>query len=90
VKLKKNKERELSALLIKSNNLKHVTELNSLIIIAQGFSDTKESLQRFYIPFMQLGYSILIYDARGTGASKKVGSKGDFLSRINDFKTIVN
>lgn len=87
---KKNEKREISALLIKSNNLKRVTELNSLIIIAQGFSDTKESLQRFYIPFVRLGFLILIYDARGMGASKKVGSKGDFSSRSNDFKTIVN
>lgn len=90
VETKKNEKREISALLIKSNNLKRVTELNSLIIIAQGFSDTKESLQRFYIPFVRLGFLILIYDARGMGASKKVGSKGDFSSRSNDFKTIVN
>ena len=90
VETKKNKKGDISALLIKSTNLKLVSELNSLIIIAPGFSDTKESLQRFYIPFVRLGYLVLIYDARGMGASKKVGSKGDFLSRINDFKTIIN
>ena len=90
VETKKNKKGEISASLIKSKNAKRVEKLNSLIIIAHGFSDTKESLQRFYIPFVRLGFLILIYDARGMGASKKVGSKGDFSSRINDFKIIVD
>ena len=58
--------------------------------MAHGFSDTKESLQRFYLPFARLGYTILVYDARGSGNSKSVGHKGDFLSKINDFKIIVN
>ncbi len=86
----KKKKKEIAALLIKSKNLKKTQEINSLIIIAHGFSDTKESLQSFYIPFVRLGYLIFIYDARGTGISKNVGKKGDFLARINDFKIIVN
>lgn len=90
VETKKNKKGNISALLIKSTNLKRVAELNSIIIITPGFSDTKESLQGFYIPFVRLGFLVLIYDARGMGASKKIGSKGDFSSRINDFKTIIN
>jgi len=86
----KRKRKDLAALLIESKNVKKTQQLNSIIIIAHGFSDTKESLQNFYLPFVRLGYSIFIYDARGTGNSKQVGSRGDFLSRINDFKIIVN
>jgi dipeptidyl aminopeptidase/acylaminoacyl peptidase len=86
----KKKKKEIAALLIESKNLKKAQEINSLIIIAHGFSDTKESLQSFYLPFVRLGYVIFIYDARGTGISKNVGRKGDFLARINDFKILVN
>ena len=86
----KRKKKEIAALLIESKNVKKTQELNSIIIIVHGFSDTKESLQSFYLPFVHIGYSIFIYDARGTGNSQLVGSKGDFLSRINDFKIIVN
>jgi pimeloyl-ACP methyl ester carboxylesterase len=88
-KAKRNK-REIAALIIVSKNDKKNQDLNSVILIAPGFSDTKESLQSFYLPFVRLGYIIFIYDARGTGDSKAAGRKGDFLSRINDFKIIVN
>ena len=92
IKVEKGKRnnREIQALLIGLTNNKESQELNSVILIAHGFSDTKESLQNFYLPFVRLGYLIFIYDARGTGDSKNVGKRGDFLSRINDFKVIVN
>jgi predicted alpha/beta-fold hydrolase len=49
-----------------------------------------ETLQYFYYPLAIQGYIILAYDARGTGKSKKVGKRGNFLKRIEDFKNILN
>jgi predicted esterase len=62
---------------------------NSIIIICHGFSDTKETLQYFYFPFAYQGYTVLIYDARGTGKSKKTGKRSDFLKRIEDFNDVI-
>lgn len=86
---KRNKKKELAALLLSSKDQKLVENKNSLIIIAHGFSDTKESLQNYFLPFAQLGYVILSYDARGTGQSKKVGRRNQFLKRIEDFEKIL-
>ncbi len=66
------------------NNLK-----NALIIICHGFSDTKRKLQYLYFPLALQGYTILIYDARGTGKSKKTGKRSEFIKRIEDFKEIL-
>lgn len=85
----KNKKKEIAALLVSSKDKKLVDNKNSIIIIAHGFSDTKESLQNYFLPFTRLGYVILSFDARGTGKSKKVGRRSHFLKRIEDFEKIL-
>ena len=90
VKEGKRNNKGIGALLIELKKNKKCQASDTVILIAHGFSDSKESLQNFYLPFVRLGYSIFIYDARGTGYSKRVGEKGDFISRINDFRAIVN
>ena len=85
----RNKKKEIAALLVSSKDKELVDNKNSIIIIAHGFSDTKESLQNYFLPFTQLGYVILSYDARGTGKSNKVGRKSHFLKRIKDFEKIL-
>jgi len=75
----------LSAKLIKHKNLDKVKSRNSIIIICHGFSDTKETVQYYYYPLAFQGYVILAYDARGTGESKKLGKRGNFLKRVEDF-----
>ena len=79
----------LSATLIKHKNLDRVKSRDSIIVICHGFSDTKETLQYYYYPLALQGYVILVYDARGTGESKKSGKRGNFLKRIEDFDYIV-
>ncbi len=79
----------LSAILIKHKNLDKSKSRNSIIVICHGFSDTKESLQYYYYPLALQGYVILVYDARGTGKSKKSGKRGNFLKRIEDFDNVV-
>jgi len=79
----------LSAILIKHKNLDRVKSKNSIIVICHGFSDTKETLQYYYYPLALQGYVILVYDARGTGESKKSGKRGNFLKRIEDFDYVV-
>ncbi len=79
----------LSAILIKNKNLERVKSRNSIIVICHGFSDTKETLQYYYYPLAFQGYVILVYDARGTGESKKLGKRGDFLKRVEDFNSVV-
>jgi len=79
----------LSANLVKNRNQSKDDSKNTIIIICHGFSDTKETLQYYYFPLAFHGYTILAYDARGTGKSKKVGKRSDFLERIEDFKEII-
>lgn len=79
----------LSANLVKNRNQSKIVLKNTIIIICHGFSDTKETLQYYYFPLAYQGYTILAYDARGTGQSKKTGRRSDFLKRITDFKDIV-
>jgi pimeloyl-ACP methyl ester carboxylesterase len=62
---------------------------DAIVIIVHGFSDNKESLQYFYYPLVVQGYTILAYDARGTGQSKKAGKRSDFIKRIDDLKEII-
>jgi len=85
----RNKKKEIAALIVSSQDKNLVDIKNSVLIIAHGFSDTKESLQNYFLPFVQLGYVILIYDARGTGKSKKIGRRSQFLKRIEDFRKIL-
>ena len=63
---------------------------NALIIVCHGFSDTKEDLQYFYLPLALQGYAVLAYDARGTGESKNVGKRSEFIKRIKDYELIVD
>jgi len=79
----------LSTIIIKSKDVEKKISKNAIIIINHGFSDTKESLQYYYLPLALQGYVILAYDARGTGGSKKAGNKRDFLKRIEDHDSII-
>jgi pimeloyl-ACP methyl ester carboxylesterase len=79
----------LSGTLIYHKNLAKIKSKNSILIICHGFSDTKESLQYYYYPLALQGYVILVYDARGTGESKKIGKRGNFLKRLEDFEDII-
>ncbi len=88
-------EIEVSDGFLSANLIKHKDRIknkikNSIIVICHGFSDTKETLDYFYYPLAYQGYTILTYDARGTGKSKKTGKRSEFLKRINDFKEIIN
>jgi len=67
-----------------------IEKVRKIIIIAHGFSDTKESLQYYYYPIALQGYIIFAYDARGIGESKKVGRRSDFIKRIDDFNRIID
>jgi predicted esterase len=79
----------LSGTVISHKNQAKIKSRNSIIIICHGFSDTKESLQYYYLPLAIQGYVILVYDARGTGKSKKMGKRGNILKRIEDFNEIL-
>lgn len=88
-KSKKGKSKHIVGLLISSNDDELVKSKSSIIVICHGFSDTKETLQYYYIPLVYQGYIILVYDARGTGESRKVGKRSQFLKRIEDLKKII-
>jgi dienelactone hydrolase len=45
--------------------------------------------QYYYLPLAYQGYTILAYDARGIGESKKVGRRSQFLKRIDDYRKII-
>ncbi len=79
----------LAANIIKNRNSAKVKLKSSIIVICHGFSDTKETLQYYYFPLVYQGYIVLAYDARGTGKSKKLGKRSDFLKRIEDFKKVI-
>lgn len=79
----------LAANLIQNRNQAKNNLKNALIIICHGFSDTKQKLQFLYFPLAIQGYKILIYDARGTGKSKKTGKRSEFVKRIEDFKEVL-
>ncbi len=85
----KKKYKSLSALLIYSQEKEKIQLKNSIVVICHGFSDSKETLQNYYYPLAYNGYIVLTYDARGTGASKKLGRRGQFLKRIDDFKKVI-
>jgi len=83
------RKRYISALLIYSRDNKLIQIKNSIVIICHGFSDSKETLQNYYYPLAYHGHIVLAYDARGTGGSKKLGKRGQFLKRIDDYKKII-
>lgn len=88
-KSKKGKSRCIVACLICSNDQEIVKSKNTIVVVCHGFSDTKETLQYYYLPLAYQGYTILAYDARGTGESKKVGRRSQFLKRIDDYRKII-
>jgi len=87
---KRGKSKNISVILLNNKNDDLDSEKNTVVIICHGFSDSKESLEFFYLPLINQGYSVLAYDARGTGESKKVGRRNQFLERIDDFKKIID
>ncbi|NVM18298.1 MAG: alpha/beta fold hydrolase [Candidatus Lokiarchaeota archaeon] len=89
-KSRKGKSKYIVGLLISSNDNEIVKAKSSLVVICHGFSDTKETLQYYYLPLALQGFTILVYDARGTGESKKVGRRSQFLKRIEDFKKVID
>ncbi|MHA1689528.1 MAG: alpha/beta fold hydrolase [Promethearchaeota archaeon] len=74
--------------LIRSKHEQKVISRNSMVIVNQGFSGTKEALQYLYYPLVLYGYQVLIYDPRGVGRSKKTGKKREYIQRIQDFDII--
>jgi hypothetical protein len=86
----KKKDSFLSALLIFPQENKITQVKNSIIIICHGFSDSKETLQNYYYPLVYHGHIVLAYDARGSGGSKKLGRRGQFLKRIDDYKEVIS
>ena len=88
-KNRKRKSRYIVGLLVSSKDDEIVKSMNSIIVVCHGFSDNKETLQYYYIPLVLQGHKILVYDARGTGESKKAGKRSQFLKRIEDFKKII-
>ena len=87
---KKGKSKCLGGLLISIGNDKKDQLKNTIVIVCHGFSDKKETLEYYYLPLAYQGYTILAYDARGTGDSKKVGKRSQFIKRIDDFKKVVS
>ncbi len=75
--------------LIKNRDRAKSDQKNAVIIIVHGFSDTKEKLRYFYNPMVYQGYAVLAFDARGTGESKSVGKRSQFVERIEDYKRVI-
>jgi predicted esterase len=87
---KKGKSKYLRGLLISFDENNKDQSNDTVVIVSHGFSDKKETLEYYYLPLAYQGYTILVYDARGTGESKKVGKRYQFIKRIDDFKKIVS
>ncbi|MHA1233504.1 MAG: alpha/beta hydrolase [Promethearchaeota archaeon] len=87
---KKGKSEYLGGFLISFDENNKDRSNDTVVIVCHGFSDKKETLEYYYLPLAYQGYTILAYDARGTGASKKVGKRSQFIKRIDDFKKIVS
>jgi len=87
---KKGKSEYLGGLLISFDENNKDRSNDTVVIVSHGFSDKKETLEYYFLPLAYQGYTILVYDARGTGESKKVGKRNQFIKRIDDFKKIVS
>ena len=85
-----HKHGSLVAKLIKPKIETGIECKDTIIIVSHGYSDTKETLQYLYLPLALQGYTILTYDSRGSGESKKLGKRNDFLRRISDYKKIID
>jgi predicted esterase len=84
-----NKPKFLYAELIFPKNKEKIKAKNAIIVVCHGFSDTKITLQNYYLPLAYNGYVVLAYDARGIGKSKKAGKRNQLLLKIQDFKKII-
>ncbi|MBN1800935.1 MAG: alpha/beta fold hydrolase [Candidatus Lokiarchaeota archaeon] len=80
----------IAADIVRPKNQDLIKPKDAILIVCHGFSDTKETLQYYFLPLALQGYTILTYDARGSGKSKKAGRRGQFIERIEDFGTIVD
>ena len=87
---RRGKSEYLRGLLIAFDENNNDRSNETVVIVCHGFSDKKETLDYYYLPLAYQGYTILVYDARGTGESKKVGKRSQFIKRIDDFKKIVS
>ncbi len=87
---KKGKGKYLGGLLISFSENNKDRSKDTIVIVCHGFSDKKEKLEYYYLPLAYQGYTILVYDARGTGESKKVGKRSQFIKRIDDFRKIIS
>jgi len=87
---KNGKSQYLGGLLISSSENNEEISKKTIVIVCHGFSDKKETLEYYYLPLAYQGYTILAYDARGTGESKKIGKRSQFIERIDDFKKVVS
>ena len=87
---KKGEKMCLEGLLISLEDNQLSPPKDTIVILCHGFSDKKETLEYYYLPLAYQGYTILAYDARGTGDSKKVGKRSQFIKRIDDFKKVVS
>lgn len=88
-KNRKGKSNFITGLLISLSTKEIIESKSSLVVICHGFSDSKETLQYYYVPLALQGHTILVYDARGTGESRKAGKRSQFLKRIEDFEKII-
>jgi len=80
----------LGANLIKIKDQNKRESKNTIVIICHGFSDTMDKLQYYYLPLVYQGYTILTYDARGIGESKKLGKRSHFIERLEDYRRIID
>jgi len=80
----------LGANLIKLRDQNNKESKNTLVIICHGFSDTMDELQYYYLPLVYQGYTILAYDARGIGESKRLGKRSQFIERLEDYRRIID
>jgi len=84
----KDKDKNITINIIKSHVLTE-SKKDTIIIINHGYSDTKQTLEYLYLPLAMQGYTILVYDARGTGESRKLGKRYHFQKRIEDYQKII-
>ncbi len=62
----------------------------TLIFFCHGFNDSSEKIRYKTYALAELGYTVLVWDARGMGKSSKAGSKADFFSRNLDTAAIID
>lgn len=84
------KDGKIIGKIIRRNLTTNIKSKKKIVIINPGFSDTKEDMQFLSYPLADQGYTVLVYDSRGTGESKDLGERGDFFAKLDDFEDIIN